>query len=84
MRWRLTMNSAECVVDFDIRCHGRAYEYWNCDAGVRMYCYQLCICNGFVQFADGRKAEFIDHLMLNSFNRTILVRKERIDGPVYE
>lgn len=83
VRWHLNMSSAECVVDFDIRCHGRAYEYWNCDAGVRMYCYQICVCDGFVQFTDGRKVEFKDHLMLNSFNRTILVRKERIDGPQY-
>jgi hypothetical protein len=84
VRWHLNMSSAECVVDLDIRCHGRAYEYWNCDAGVRMYCYQICVCDGFVQFADGRKVEFKDHLMLNSFNRTVLVKKERIDGPVYE
>jgi hypothetical protein len=84
VRWHLNMSSAECVVDFDIRCHGRAYEYWNCDAGVRMYCYQICVCDGFVQFPDGRKVEFKDHLMLNSFNRTILVKKERIDGPMYE
>lgn len=84
VRWHLEMRSDECVVDFDIRCHGRAYEYWNCDAGVRMYCYQICVCDGFVQFPDGRKVEFEDHLMLNSFNRTILVRKERIDGADYE
>jgi hypothetical protein len=32
----------------------------------------------------GRKVAFEDHLMLNSFNRTVLVRKERIDGPQYE
>ena len=83
VRWHLEMRSDECVVDFDIRCHGRAYEYWTCDAGVRMYCYQICVCDGFVQFPDGRKVEFEDHLLLNSFNRTILVRKERIDGPVY-
>ena len=37
-----------------------------------------------VQLAGGRKIEFSDHLMLNSFNRTILVRKERIDGPQYD
>ena len=83
VHWRLLMASAECVVDLDIRCYGRAYEYWNCDAGVRMYCYQICVCDGFVQFADGRKVAFDNHLMLNSFNRTILVRKERIDGPEY-
>ena len=84
VRWHLKMSSAECEVDFDIRCHGRAYEHWNGDAGVRMYCYQICTCDGFVQFRDGRKVEFSDHLMLNSFNRTILVKKERIDGPQYE
>jgi hypothetical protein len=88
VRWHLTMSSAECVVDLDIRCHGRAYEYWTLDAGVRMYCYQICTCNGFVHLADGtpggRKVAFEDHLMLNSFNRTVLVRKERIDGAQYE
>jgi hypothetical protein len=84
VHWRLNMSSVECVVDFDMRCHGRAYEYWNCDAGVRMYCYQICVCDGFVQFADGRKVEFKDHLMLNSFNRTVLLKKERIEWPIYE
>ena len=84
VRWHLNMSSTECVVDLDIRCHGRAYEHWTCDAGVRLYCYQLCVCDGFVQFHDGRKAEFKDHLLLNSFNRTILVKKERVDGPQYE
>jgi hypothetical protein len=79
----LNMSSAQCVVDLDIACHGRAYEHWTCDAGVRLYCYQLCVCNGFVQLQDGRKVEFKDHLLLNSFNRTILVKNERIDGPQY-
>ncbi|MFL6665433.1 MAG: hypothetical protein ACJ8G7_24960 [Rhizobacter sp.] len=88
VRWHLTMSSGECVVDLDIRCHGRAYEYWTLDAGVRLYCYQICTCDGFVHLNDGtpggRKVVFQDHLMLNSFNRTVLVRKERIDGPQYE
>ena len=88
VRWHLTMSSAGCVVDLDIRCHGRAYEYWTLDAGVRMYCYQICTCDGFVHLADGsaqgRTVAFRDHLMLNSFNRTVLVRKERFDGPQYE
>jgi hypothetical protein len=84
VRWHLNMSSADCVVDLDIRCHGRAYEHWTGDAGVRLYCYQICTGNGFVQLAGGRKIEFSDHLMLNSFNRTILVRKERIDGPQYD
>jgi hypothetical protein len=83
VHWHLSMSSDECAVDLEIRCHGRAYEYWNCDAGVRMYCYQICVCDGFVRFADGRRVEFNDHLMLNSFNRTILVKNERIDGPMY-
>ena len=83
VRWHLNMSSTECVVDLDISCHGRAYEHWTCDAGVRMYCYQLCLCNGFVQLQNGRKVEFEDHLLLNSFNRTILVKNERIDGPQY-
>ncbi len=84
VRWHLSMNSPECTVDLDIRCHGRAYEHWTCDAGVRLYCYQLCVCDGIVQFPDGRKVEFSEHLLLNSFNRTILVKKERLDGPQYE
>jgi hypothetical protein len=83
VRWHLTMRSDECVVDLDIRCHGRAYEHWTCDAGVRLYCYQICVCDGFVQLADGRKVAFTDHLMLNSFNRTILVKNERIGGAEY-
>lgn len=82
VRWHLNMSSAECVVDLDIRCHGRAYEHWTCDAGVRLYCYQLCVCDGFVQVG-GRKVDFADHLLLNSFNRTILVTKERLDGQQY-
>jgi hypothetical protein len=49
-----------------------------------MYCYQICTCDGYVQLPDGRKIEFSDHLLLNSFNRTILVKQERIDGPHYE
>jgi hypothetical protein len=84
VRWHLNMRSAECVVDLDIRCHGRAYEYWTLDAGVRMYCYQICTCEGVVRLPGGRTVDFSDHLMLNSFNRTVLVRKERIDGPQYE
>ncbi len=84
VRWRLTMSSSGCVVDLDIRCHGRAYEHWTCDAGVRLYCYQICTCDGYLQLPDGRKIEFSDHLLLNSFNRTILVKQERIDGPHYE
>jgi hypothetical protein len=83
VRWRLAMSAAECSVELDIRCHGRAYEYWTLDAGVRLYCYQICTCNGVVQLAGGRKIDFVDHLMLNSFNRTVLVRKERLDGPDY-
>jgi len=84
VRWRLEMTSDQCTVAFDIRCHGRAYEHWTCDAGVRLYCYQACTCDGSVRFADGRELLFADHLMLNSFNRTILVKKERLDGPRYE
>jgi hypothetical protein len=83
VRWRLAMASAEAVVELDIRCHGRAYEHWTLSQGVRLYCYQLCTCDGFVQFADGRKVAFENRLLLNSFNRTILVRQERFDGPVY-
>lgn len=84
VRWHLNMRSPECLVDLDIRCHGRAYEYWTLDAGVRMYCYQICTCEGVVQLHGGRTVGFNDHLMLNSFNRTVLVRKECIDGPQYE
>jgi hypothetical protein len=83
VRWHLNMVAQDCVVDLDIRCHGRAYEHWTLDAGTRLYCYQICTCNGSVTFADGRKVEFVDHLMLNSFNRTILVRQERVQGAVY-
>jgi hypothetical protein len=81
IRWHLNMTSKECVVDLDISTHGRAYEFWNCDAGTRMYCYLLCVANGFLFLSDGRKVEFKDHVMLNSFNRTILVKNETIDGP---
>jgi hypothetical protein len=84
VRWRLEMATQGCSVALDIRCHGRAYEHWTCDAGVRLYCYQLCTCDGSVRFADGREIAFDDHLMLNSFNRTILVKDERLDGPRYE
>jgi len=83
VRWHLHMGSADCTVDLDIRCHGRAYEHWTLDAGTRLYCYQICTCDGSVQFADGRTVTFTDHLMLNSFNRTILVRQERMGGAVY-
>ncbi|HEU0203906.1 MAG TPA: hypothetical protein VFR86_26140 [Burkholderiaceae bacterium] len=82
-RWHLNMTLPECVVDLDISAHGRAYEFWTCDAGVRLYCYLLCVANGFALFRDGRKVEFKEHVMLNSFNRTILVKDERFDGPVY-
>jgi hypothetical protein len=88
VRWQLTMTTADCTVELDIRCHGRAYEYWTLDAGVRMYCYQVCTCEGFVQIDEGtpqgRRVDFHDHLMLNSFNRTVLVRQERIDGARYD
>jgi hypothetical protein len=83
VRWQLVMRSDEGTVELDIRCHGRAYEHWTSDAGVRMYCYQICTCDGFAQVTGGERVEFNDHLMLNSFNRTILVRQERIDGPQY-
>jgi hypothetical protein len=83
VRWHLNMTSTEGVVDLDITCHGRAYEYWNLNNGVRMYCYQLCVANGFLFLPDGRKVEFKDHVMLNSFNRTILVKNETIGGPIY-
>jgi hypothetical protein len=82
-RWHLNMTAPECVVDLEISSHGRAYEFWTCDAGVRLYCYLLCVANGFLFLKDGRKVEFRDHVMLNSFNRTILVKDERIDGAVY-
>ena len=85
MRWHLKMSSPECVVDFDIRCHGRAYEYWNGDAGrAHVLLPDLHLRRLRAVVRDGRKVEFNDHLMLNSFNRTILVKKERIDGPQYE
>jgi hypothetical protein len=83
VRWRLAMQAEGCVVDLDIRCHGRAYEHWTLDAGTRLYCYLICTCEGSVQFADGRQVQLHDHLMLNSFNRTILVRQERMGGAVY-
>ena len=83
VRWRLSMQAEDCAVELDIRCHGRAYEHWTLDAGTRLYCYLICTCEGSVQFADGRKVELHDHLMLNSFNRTILVRQERMGGAVY-
>ncbi|HEU0199042.1 MAG TPA: hypothetical protein VFR86_01260 [Burkholderiaceae bacterium] len=77
------MTLPECVVDLDISAHGRAYEFWTCDAGVRLYCYLLCVANGFALFRNGRKVEFKEHVMLNSFNCTILVKDERFDGPIY-
>ncbi|HSW06041.1 hypothetical protein [Aquabacterium sp.] len=84
VHWRLQMHNAEATVELDIHCHGRAYEYWTLDAGVRLYCYQICTGHGFVQLADGRRDVFEDHLLLNSFNRTILVRQERFEGALYE
>jgi hypothetical protein len=57
--------------------------FWHGDAGTRMYCYLLCVANGFLAMPDGRKVEFNNHVMLNSFNRTILVKKETLDGAVY-
>ncbi len=83
IRWHLTMTSTECVVDLDMSCHGRAYSFWHGDAGTRMYCYLLCTANGALSLPDGRTVAFEDHVMLNSFNRTILVKSETLDGPVY-
>ena len=83
VRWHLNMTSPECVVDLDISSHGRAYEFWTGDAGTRLYCYYLCIANGFLFLRDGRRVEFKDHVMLNSSNKTILVKNETLDGPVY-
>ena len=83
IRWHLNMSSAEAIVDFDIKCHGRGYFHWTVSNGIRLYCYQLCTADGFViDVATGRKVEFKDHVLCNSFNRTIYVTKETIDGPV--
>lgn len=84
VRWHLNMSSAECVVDLEISSHGRAYEFWTGDAGTRMYTYFVCVANGFALFPDGRKVEFKDHIALNSTNQTILVKKETLDGAVYD
>ena len=84
VRWHLNMSSADCVVDLEISSHGRAYEFWTCDAGVRMYTYFVCVANGVVHLPGGRKVEFSDHIALNSTNQTILVKKETLDGPVYD
>ena len=83
IRWHLNMSSDEGVVELNIKCHGRAYFHWTVSNGVRLYCYLLCTADGFVfDAATGRKVEFKDHVMCNSFNRTIYVTKETIDGPV--
>ena len=84
VRWHLNMTSDDCTVDLEISSHGRAYEFWTGDAGMRMYTYFVCVANGFVSFPDGRKVEFKDHIALNSNNQTILVKKETLDGAVYD
>jgi len=61
-----------------------AYEFWTGDAGTRMVTYFVCVANGFALFPDGRKVAFKDHIALNSTNQTILVKKETLDGAVYD
>lgn len=84
VRWHLNLSSADCVVDLEISSHGRAYEFWTCDAGVRMYTYFVCVANGFACLPGGRKVEFSEHIALNSTNQTILVKKETLEGALYD
>jgi hypothetical protein len=76
IKWRLMMEHGRTRVDVAIAAHGRAYSFWPMANGTRMYCYLLSTMTGDVALPDGRSIRLVNHLTVNSFNRTILTASE--------